>query len=137
MDAAEWPSPNKSLKYDKGENRHKHSGKHQDARIIYENGLWIGKCPQGFLLAEAQTLLENGLPEFRNTTAEKPFRLWSYYQGAIYRARSSDGGATWHGFPAKDEPPRDILKKLEHLAQQQGEEKLLKQWLKKQWDHKS
>ncbi len=135
MVVAEWPCPNKKLKYDKGENRHKHVGKGTNAQLIYENGILVGKCPKGFSFDIAQKLLENGIPEFRKTAEEKPFRIWSYYKGAIYVARSQDGGSTWHGYPAIN-PPREISKKLEQLAQAQGEEKSIKQWLKKTWNSK-
>jgi len=133
MDATEWPCPNKSLKYDKGDNRHKHLGKHTEAQVVYEEGKWVGKCPKGFCIKDAQNLLENGIPEFSKTIPEKPRRIWSYYSGVIYAACSSESeeGKIWHGYPVKDEPPRKILEKLKQLASERGEEKLIKKWLRK------
>lgn len=130
-DAAEWPCPNTSLKYEKGENRLKHVGRDKEAKVVKENGLDVGKCPKSFSIAEAENILQSGIPEFRKTTAEKPFRIWAYHKGAIYVAHSQDGGKTWHGFPIKEEPPRKIKQQLEQSAQSLGEEKLLKKWLRK------
>lgn len=137
MDRAEWESLQKELKYDKGENRRKHSGQQTDAQMVKKFGGWIGECPKNFDLNIAQELVRNGVPEFRNTTAEKPFRIWAYYNGAIYAARSQDGGTSWHGYPnghPAEEPPRAILRQLEAIADGLGERTQFKQWLKKRWD---
>lgn len=137
MNADNWPCPNTTLKYEKGENRHKHSGKHADAQMVYEQGgNLVGKCPQGFSPEIALKLLQHGIPEFRNTTVEAPYRIWSYHEGAIYAARTEDDGKTWHGFPCGHpyEPPRSILKQLEKRARDSGEEALIKKWLDKRWN---
>jgi hypothetical protein len=134
---AEWEEIQKELKYDKGENRRKHSGHHADAQMVYKFGGWIGECPRRFDLTVAQELLRNGIPEFRSTTAERPFRIWAYHDGVIYAARSQDGGLSWHGYPngqPAKEPPRAILRRLEALAEELGEGARIKQWLKKRWD---
>jgi len=137
VDEAEWDVFRKELSYDKGENRHKHTGHHADARMVYKFGAWIGDGPRGFDLNVALELVRNGIPEFRSTTAERPYRVWTYHDGAIYAARSQDGGLTWHGYPSgqpSDDPPRAILRKLEIRAQGLGEEARIKQWLKKRWN---
>jgi hypothetical protein len=51
----------------------------------------------------------------------------------VYVAHTSDGGTSWHGFPALDEPPRDVAKALEAMARAKGEESQLKKWLKRKW----
>lgn len=138
MNSDNWPYPNTSLKYEKGENRRKHLGNEPDAQMVQERGgHWVGKCPKGFSLDNALTLLQNGIPEYRKTTPEKPFRIWTYFNGAIYTAHSQDGGNTWHGFPnghPMSEPPRQIMLKLIQRAYDQGEEANIKEWLKKKWD---
>lgn len=134
------PGPNKDLQYSKGENRRKHSGHLQDARMVFKYGMWIGECPKGFDLAVAADLVQCGIPEFRSTVPEKPYRIWNYYDGAIYVAYSQDGGITWHGFPngqPQPQPPRLILRQLEQRAKGLGEEARIKQWLKKTWDPKN
>lgn len=138
MNSDSWPYPNEALKYDKSENRRKHLGTHVEAMMAYEKGgNWVGKCPQGFDLSIAQKLVQYGIPEFRETTSEKPYRIWNYHNGAIYIARSSDGGKTWHGFPngyPMPEPPRPILRELEQRARESGQESKIKQWLKMRWN---
>ncbi|NRR32279.1 hypothetical protein HSX11_19055 [Oxalobacteraceae bacterium] len=139
MSEAEWKMLRKLLRYDKGENRRKHSGHHADARMVHKFGAWIGECPKGFHSKVALELVWDGFPEFRSTTSEHPYRVWNYYDGAIYAARSVDGGVTWHGYPSgppADEPPRAILRQLNARAREQGEELRLKQWLKKRWGRK-
>lgn len=137
MHGEEWPSPNKDLVYAKGENRFKHSGKRQKAHMEKRGALWVGVCPKGFDHDIAQCLLQHGIPEFRSTAAEKPYRLWNYYDGTIYAARTEDGGKTWHGFPnghPMADPPKGILRELEKRAQEAGEERQFKNWLKMRWD---
>lgn len=141
MNADNWPCPNTSLKYEKGENRHKHSGKETDAQMVQERGgLWVGKCPRAFSLDNALTLLQNGIPEYRKTAPEKPFRIWTYFNGAIYAARSQDDENTWHGFPngyPMKEPPSQIMRKLVQRAREQGEEANIQEWLGKRWNTKN
>ena len=137
MGAIEWDELSKELRYDKGENRHKHSGHHADAQMVYKGGAWVGECPKAFDLNVALTLVQKGVPEFRSTTAEKPYRIWNYHEGAIYASRTQDDGTTWHGYPSghpSEDPPRTILRKLEARARELGEEALIKQWLKKRWN---
>jgi hypothetical protein len=131
LDRDEWPVPNKGIRYDKGESRHKHSGHHPEARIVWKTGTLIGECPKGFPLDVAESLLQEAIPEYRKTIPDKP--VWTYHEGAVYAARSQDGGRTWHGYPAQD-PPRDVLRKLEQRARERGERQQLKTWLAKRWD---
>ena len=114
--------------YDKGENRRKHNGTSSQAEIVYEHGHWVGKCPRGFSLDIAQSLIEDAIPEYRPRQQDSPFRLWNYYDGAVYAARTSDGGTTWHGYPQCD-PPRNVLRELEKRADVQGQKGELKKWL--------
>jgi hypothetical protein len=132
--------PKAHLVYDKGENRRKHSGNIDEAQMIYKNGLWVGKCPQNFPMETATRLLQGAIPEFRTTAAENPYRLWNYYDGAIYVARSQDGGHTWHGYPnghPMKPPPRPVLRELERRARALKEENRMKAWLDRRWKQKS
>ena len=138
-DDGDAPKENKERKYAKGENRRKHVGSEPYARMVYKFGMWVGECPKGFSLDVAQALLQDAIPEFRSTAAQRPYRLWTYYDGAIYVAYRSNGD-TWHACPnglPKEEPPASILKQLEERAKKAGEEARLKQWLRKRWDRKN
>lgn len=123
------------MKYEKGENRRKHLGNNVEAKVILEDGLLVGKCPKGFTVEKALSLLVDGIPEFRETAPEKPFRIWSYYEGAVYASRSQDGGETWHGYPCPfDDIPTKILRTLESRANMLNEGKRFKHWLKTPWN---
>jgi len=128
-----WPIPNKDIDYDKGENRRKHNGVSEQAEIVMEFGKLVGKCPRGFNLDMALSLVQNAIPEYRNSQPDKPFRLWNYYQGAIYVAKSSNGGKSWHGFPALKPPPKHIKKALMERAREIGEEPQAQTWLGRKW----
>lgn len=129
------------LKYEKGENRYRHCGQNSNAEMVFENGNnWVGKCPKNFSSIKALELLQNGIPEFRNSITENPYRFWIYYDGVVYAARSQDGGTTWHGFPnghPMPSPPRIVLKQLEQRARDLGEYARLTAWLSKKWNTKS
>jgi len=84
LEQDEWPVPNKGICYDKGENRHKHSGHHHEARIVWKNGPWVGECPKGFPLDVAERLVQAAIPEYRKTIPEKPFRLWTCHEAPHY-----------------------------------------------------
>lgn len=118
--------------YDKGENRHKHRGRHDDARIVLEHGNRVGKCPRGFSLGVARELLKTAIEEYKGRQPDIPFRLWAYHDGAVYAARTSDGGTTWHGYP-NQEPPQKILAQLEQQADARNEKNRLRQWLNKRF----
>ena len=125
--------PKDPIHYGKGENRRKHNGKSLQAAIVSEYGNRVGKCPRGFSLETAQKRLGFSFAEYRSRQPDNPFRLWTWHQGAVYAARTDDGGTTWHALPAQD-PPLSIQRKLEELATSYGEKPELKRWLKKKWD---
>lgn len=126
----DWPAAEESRRYDKGEHRRKHLGRNLVAEIIWDRdyGECVGKCPREFSLARAELLLQRAIPEFRDRSEERPYALWAYYDGAIYTARTSDRGISWHGFPAQD-PPKEILERLKGLARMRGEYRKLKKFL--------
>ncbi|RKP46206.1 hypothetical protein [Pararobbsia silviterrae] len=137
MTHSRWPRPNTTLRYRKGEHRRKHRGTSMSPRMVLQKGnYWIAKCPHTFCEAHAEMLLQHAIPEFRRTLPDTPYRLWAYFDGAIYAACSDDGGATWHGFPHGPPmmpPPRPILRELEYRAESLGETARLNAWLNTTW----
>jgi hypothetical protein len=126
--------PQHKYKYDKGENRPKHRGTVPEARIVDKYGEEVGECPRGFSLEAAQTLLDNAIEEYRSRQPDVPFRLWNYHDGAVYQARTSDGGTTWHGWPVQGSRiPDKIREQLEDRAAVLGERQRLNQWLRKRF----
>lgn len=52
------------------------------------------------------------------------------HDGAVYLARTSDGGTCWHGFPVPaDKIPLSIERQLKEQAASTGELQELKRWL--------
>jgi len=126
--------PPHKYKYDKGENRRKHVGTAPEAQIAHQYGNEVGECPRGFSLEAARELLDDAIEEYRSRQPDVPFRLWSYHDGAVYQARTSDGGTTWHGWPvAARHIPDDILPRLEARALAVDESDRLKKWLRQKW----
>lgn len=126
---SELPRP---YEYDKGENRRKHQGTDPEPKIVHEFGNEVGKCPRGFPLDTAQRLLDDAIPEYQARQSDSPFRLWNYHDGAVYQARPSDGGTTWHGWPVQaSRIPREIRRQIEVRAEAVGEGHRLKQWLRR------
>ncbi len=132
-----WPAADQNRRYDKGEDRRKHLGISNVAEIVWDRsyGECVGKCPKGFSLKKAQQLTYFALPQYSNRSLDKPHALWAYWDGAIYRARTSDGGTTWHGFPDLD-PPVEIKDLLEELARYRGEERKIKKFMKQKCEKK-
>jgi hypothetical protein len=126
--------PQHKYKYDKGENRPKHQGTDRAARIVDKYGEEVGECPRGFSLHAAQKLLDDAIEEHRSRQPDVPFRLWSYHDGAVYQARTSDGGMTWHGWPVQGSRiPDNIRRQLDGQADALGERSRLNQWLRKRF----
>lgn len=121
------------LRYDKGEHRIKHCDREEEAEIVWEKNLAVGKCPRGFTLELATSLLLTAIPEYRKTDPARPSSYWCYHDGVIYKGRSSDGGRTWHASPHAHtlaEIPRTILRELQKQAK---DDIRFKKWLKKEW----
>lgn len=136
MDVADWPDPNNNLIYNKGEHRFKHSGRDDEARIVYKDNHAIGKCPKAFSQTDAEKLVRHGIPERRDRSPEVPCRIWNYHDGVIYAARCEDSkGYAWHGYPVAQEQdiPREILRKLKSRAQELGESDRIEIWLRQKW----
>jgi len=53
------------------------------------------------------------------------------YQGAIYEAQTSDGGASYHGYPYKGKLSTSILTALETIARDQECLEAFRDWQKK------
>lgn len=124
-----WSKPNTNLVYNKGENRIKHCGATNVAQASCEDDGAIGICPNTVSMQKANQLLQNGIPEFRKTSLDKPFRIWAYHEGAIYAARTEDGGKKWHAYPTKIGIPQKIL--IQIKEDNKTELRFIKKWMKK------
>jgi hypothetical protein len=128
----ETPTPRK---YEKGERRHKHVGKGAFPTIEIDRGdpkKWVGKCPATIseenrllLLAEA-IAAPNGDREI-----EFDKRLYVVHEGAIYEARTSDDGMSYHGYPYKGRLSGTMLAQLEEMADRKNCGPAFRDWVKK------
>lgn len=122
-------------RYDKGERRYKHVGKGPDPVIEFDSRnpkKWIGKCPSTISEAQRLRLLNGAIPAPNgDRDLVVPKRLYMVYQGAIYEAQTSDGGASYHGYPYKGKLSTSILTALETIARDQECLEAFRDWQKK------
>jgi hypothetical protein len=124
-----WTRPNTKIKYNKGDRRWKHCGATEFPQASTEADGSPGICPNTISIEEATKVLQHGIPEFRKTSLDRPYRIWAYHKGAIYAARTEDGGTRWHAYPVKTGIPQSILSKIQEENPQ--ELRSIKKWLRK------
>lgn len=122
-----WPRPNKKITYKKGEDRLKHIHNSDQAKASSKADGSAGLCPNTISLRQAREILQSGIPEFRKTSPDKPYRIFAYHAGAIYAARTQDGGHSWHAYPVKTGIPEKIINQIKE--ENQSERRLIKKWL--------
>lgn len=109
--------------YDQVESREKHKPVSDEAKIIWHKTHWRGKCPGNMSPETAHQLLNSGIPEFRKGESDRPYSIWNFHDGIIYRARHNNVGNAWHGYPTcqgVDQVPGHIERKLRERAKDQG-----------------
>ena len=101
-------------RYDKGERRHKHSGKSASATIDMGNPKRvIGKCPNNIMQAQRERLLQAAItlapvdPELGYNK-----HLYLSYEGTIYECATSDYGTTYHAYPYHGSMLRGLIAAL-------------------------
>jgi hypothetical protein len=108
-------------KYDKGEKRFKHEGTGPEPEIqFFKNHpkRYVGKCPAG-MSAELRTQLLNEAisAPAGDREIDYPKYLYTVHNGAIYEARTSDAGVSYHGFPYRGKLTRQLVDQLRIMAQ--------------------
>lgn len=121
-------------RYDKGERRHKHDWSKPYAGFQTDNGnpkKVIGKCPQGVDVSDRDRLLQIAVPlENGDRDLPVPKAVFAVYQGAIFVARTSDFGTTYHGYPFQGKLPKAMLEALRCMADKEGCRDGLEKWIK-------
>ena len=120
-------------KYDKGERRFKHVGKGPEPYIEFDEGQprkWVGKCPDTIPDAKKKELL-NAAIAAPNGDRDVDYvkQLYVVHEGAIYEARTSDAGHSYHAYPYKGRLSRSILQKLEAMAVTENTVQAFKAWI--------
>ena len=99
-------------KYDKGEKRYKHEGPGPDPEIRFfkdQPKRHVGLCTAAMSAQLRLQLLYEAIPApvgDRDINYDK--YLYVVHDGAVYEARTSDAGVTYHGFPYRGRLARSL-----------------------------
>ena len=121
-------------RYEKGERRFKHVGTKPVAEILFEDGnpkKSVGKCPTGISDTLKEGLLNDAIEGSNgDRDVEFPAKLYNVLDGAIYEARTSTRGYSYHGFPYRGKLAKSLLDMLEQKAESSGCYTEFRQWVK-------
>jgi len=126
--------PPLTRKYDKGERRHKHEWGGSYPIIEFDKKRprrWVGKCPATMPAELRQSLLNEaiaGPKGDRDIDYDK--YLYVVHEGAIYEARTSDGGKSYHGFPYRGKLAKQVVEALRAQAKTKGCLETFEGWIK-------
>jgi hypothetical protein len=122
-------------KYDKGEKRLKHEGTGPEPEIQFfkdQPRRFVGKCPAAMSAQVRTQLLNEAIPA---PTGDREIDYLKYlyvvHNGAIYEARTSDAGTTYHGFPYRGSLARQLVEQLRTMARQKNCLDAFEEWVKK------
>ncbi len=122
-------------KYDKGEKRFKHEGTGPEPEIqLFKDQpkRFIGKCPAGMSAQlRTQLLYEAIAGPVGDREIDYPKYLYAVHNGAIYEARTSDAGVTYHGFPYRGKLGRSLVDQLRTMARDKKCLESFEEWVKK------
>jgi hypothetical protein len=116
----------KTWRYEPDENpKRRHAWSNAHAGFVIVQGVEIGKCPNNISLAEAERLLNTGIPlNATRSVAGYPARVYVVHDGVVYRATPTNPGVSYHAFPEKAEEfrrlPRSVREAILSEANRQG-----------------
>ena len=120
--------------YDKGDKRLKHEGTGSEPEIQFYRDAprrFIGKCPAAMPAALRSQLLNEAIAApAGDRDIDYPKYLYVVHDGAIYEARTSDCGNTYHGFPYRGKLSRLMLYQLRAMAERKGCLKVFERWVR-------
>lgn len=122
-------------KYDPGEHRVKHCSNEPEAHFVRVGSAVVGKCAGTLTKVQAEVLLNSGC-SYLEPSIDYPSKIYNVHQGVVYEAVPTEPGKSYHGYPWRRMPgrkliPRQILKKLEELAEAQGCLRAYKDWMRR------
>jgi len=122
-------------KYDKGEKRLKHEGRGPRPEIQFSKStpkVFVGLCPANMAVKLRDLLLKEAIPaSLGDRDIEYPKYLYVVHDGAIYEARTSDAGVSYHGFPYRGRLSKELLEKLREMAKNKQCLESFDDWVKK------
>jgi hypothetical protein len=120
--------------YEKGEKRHKHETANPQPTIAFDPHnpkKWVGKCPVGMAEDLRTRLLNEAIPApIGDREIDFPKRLYVVHDGAIYEARTSNHGISYHGFPYRGKLRASLVDALRVMATTKGCLAAFEVWLK-------
>jgi hypothetical protein len=121
-------------KYDKGEKRFKHvgTGDCPEFRVFSNDPKRVeGLCPRNMSAELREKLLNEAVAAPNgDRKADYPKYLYVVHNGAIYEARTSDAGVSYHGFPLKGPLSKQLVATLRTTAQKKKCVKEFDRWIK-------
>src|SRR6266481_5861984 len=122
-------------KYDKGEKRFKHEGRGPQPEIQFSKSnpkVFVGLCPANMAVKLREGLLKEAIPASSgDREIDYPKYLYVVHDGAIYEARTSDAGVSYHGFPYRGPLSKDLLESLKKMAKNKQCLESFEDWVKK------
>jgi len=122
--------------YEPDENpKKKHHWKEDRAGFEIVGHVFIGKCPRTMSIELAETLLNSGIAwSPRGWRDDYPQRIYSVWEGVLYRATPTNPGRSYHGFPEHYSrfPPgsRELRSQIINLARERNCEHELREWMR-------
>jgi len=104
--------------------------------IVLPTGERVGKCPADVTNAEAEAVLNAGVPWSPPRGWDRPYpkRIWCIHRGWLYRAEPTNPGRSYRAFP--EDPDRELAlppvvrRELERRAEVLGMARELRRWLR-------
>jgi hypothetical protein len=120
--------------YVKGEGRKRHLGRGSDPELRQVSGSprhSRGLCPKDVPDTEKARLLNLAIPKPNaDFEAPQPRLVFAVYKGAIYAARTSDAGQSYHAYPFKGKLADTLIEGLRIMADQEKCRPELEKWIK-------
>ena len=104
------------------------------AGFVTVRGQLVGKCPAGISIPAAEALLNQGIPHRSERHRHAwPDQIWIVHDGALFRAKPTRRGVSYHAFPARGRDfqrlPGPVRTAILDRARQLGCQAELLRWL--------
>lgn len=112
----------------------KHAWGNDHAGFVEVHGVHIGKCPKGVSLAQAEALLNGGIPfSPRGHKQTYPKHIYIVHDRVVYRGTPTVPGISYHAFPEMPsklrELPGRVRDAIMERARSLGCEDQIRRWM--------
>ncbi|MBI4703269.1 MAG: hypothetical protein HY744_19300 [Deltaproteobacteria bacterium] len=115
--------------------KRKHAWDEPYPGFVEVRGEVVGKCPAGLSNDEARELLNQGIAwtRPRSPSLGWPDAIYVVHAGAVYRAKPTNPGVSYHAFPETGERlrevPRSLRRRILDRARELGCEQEVRRWM--------